>query len=411
MNDVKIKINNLGPIKDSEFEIKRVTVIKTEEDAKILTKRFLNIILSTLAYSIYNYKRDIAELIYGSEFEMRKECRYLSQCLSILRTVLLERKDSVRYDFIKRIYKEACDIVSSHIKQSNQSNKDFPKSNKMFKENMYYMKENLFLNYHKTFDLLVDSKFKSKMEFKKILKSDESLLKMFEDEKDPLYAIEKLKYFNGSTIELSGILFDKKIDSEFAIKNGQSKIRMNKEFYDFFNPNEIVLLETKMSKDYEFPDFPASIMREVYHSSSYEPYDHYRWKKVEELVEGEFYQFYKIIGGKFFNDFGKMVFKSIEEYDEDIFKNNPLGMNHLAKLQLLFSNKFLIKDSILILDNVEYYLTPKWQDKLAKLLIAMAKELKISICLFSNNDDFIKLIEKYTKKYGLEDESNFYLSS
>jgi predicted ATP-binding protein involved in virulence len=48
----------------------------------------------------------------------------------------------------------------------------------------------------------------------------------------------------------------------------------------------------------------------------------------------------------------------------------------------------LKKDTVLLIDGIEYYLNPKWQDRLAKLLVPLVKELDISICIFSNNDYF-----------------------
>lgn len=404
MNDVKISIKDFGPISESNIELKKITVIKNEnESEKILTKKLLKIVFSSLAYSSYKFQNHIAFCIRLAGLDIAKENRLLSECLYILESVLKEKKETVEIDFIQRIHEKAAKRIDSYFKEANLDYDNFPECYKITHMDYHYDKSIISKSVSTAFNTFFNSVFGNKEEFKKFL--DEKQLKMFEEE-CTLYYRNIYKYFNDSKIELYGTLFDKKIDSEFEIFYGIPKIEVNKEFYEYFNPNEIIVIENRKSKDYEFGEEYVSIMDEIYHSEMFCSIRYREGMDIEKLMEGEYYPFYKILGGIFI--VGKQItkFKSIEE-DKEIFKNHPAGMNSLAKIQLLVENNFLRKDSILILDDIEELLTYKWQEKLAEILIYLAKEFEISICIFSNNDDYIRLIEKYAKKYNLMEECNF----
>ena len=400
MNDLKIKMKDFGPIPDTDLEIKRITVIKSEENReKLLTIKLLKISLSTLAYGTYQLKKDIASSIIDSRYKILEENYYLAECLSIINSVLRERKKGFTIQFIERWWNKALNLIDEYQ----------PKFIRFEKCVSIYKKE-ILEKHQKVFDIFIKKVFDDKDEFECIIKANENLLKMFrEEESNNIFFMNKYKYFKNAKIEFTGTLFDKKIDSIFEIKDEECEISINEEFLKFFNPNEIICICQSLSDEFQFESGPSRITDEVYHSHGHKFPLFEKTDSIERIMNTEFKEFYKIIGGRFFKEErGEIKFKAIEK-DDDLFKNHPSGMNTLAKLQLLYENEFLEKDSILILDNVEYYLIPKWQDKLAQLLVSLVKELKISICIFSSNDDFIKSIEKYSMEYGLIEESRFYL--
>lgn len=66
---------------------------------------------------------------------------------------------------------------------------------------------------------------------------------------------------------------------------------------------------------------------------------------------------------------------------------------------------------ILILDEPEVHLHPKWQIEYAKLMVKMAEELDIQILINSHSPYFIEAIQKYSEKSEkIADKTNFYLS-
>ena len=79
-------------------------------------------------------------------------------------------------------------------------------------------------------------------------------------------------------------------------------------------------------------------------------------------------------------------------------------------LQILLENRKLNENSFLIMDEPEVHLHPEWQVKLAKILVLLVKELDVNLFINSHSPQFIEAIEVYSGKYGLVEETRFYLS-
>ena len=91
-------------------------------------------------------------------------------------------------------------------------------------------------------------------------------------------------------------------------------------------------------------------------------------------------------------------------------ENTASGLKQLATIQLLLDNNELTKNSFLILDEPEINLHSEWQVKLAKLLVLLVKELNIYLYINSHSPQFIEALEVFSVKYGIINESKFYLS-
>ena len=76
----------------------------------------------------------------------------------------------------------------------------------------------------------------------------------------------------------------------------------------------------------------------------------------------------------------------------------------------MLNNNELTKNSFLILDEPEINLHPELQVKLAEILVLLVKELNIYLYINSHSPQFIEALEVFSVKYGLIDESKFYLS-
>ena len=121
-------------------------------------------------------------------------------------------------------------------------------------------------------------------------------------------------------------------------------------------------------------------------------------QKVDELINGKFN----------FNNRGLLEFKQ----DEKIFdlNNTSSGIKSIGMLQLLLENRKLKENTYLIMDEPEVHLHPEWQVKLAKILVLLVKDLNVKLFINSHSPQFIEALEVYSTKYGLKDETNYYLS-
>ena len=120
--------------------------------------------------------------------------------------------------------------------------------------------------------------------------------------------------------------------------------------------------------------------------------------KINQLIEGTFN----------FNNRGLIEFKQKNKTFD--LPNTSTGFKSIGILQLLLENRKLKENSYLIMDEPEVHLHPEWQVKLAQILVLLVKDLNVNLFINSHSPQFIEAIEVYSIKYGLRDETNFYLT-
>lgn len=123
--------------------------------------------------------------------------------------------------------------------------------------------------------------------------------------------------------------------------------------------------------------------------------------RLEEMI-------LEIIGGTFVYDNQNILFRSKNQ--EFLMKNTASGIKQIGVIQLLLNTRKLRQNSFLIIDEPEVNLHPKWQIKLAQILVLLVKNLNISIYINSHGPLFIEAIKTFAEKYDLLDETNFYLT-
>lgn len=89
-------------------------------------------------------------------------------------------------------------------------------------------------------------------------------------------------------------------------------------------------------------------------------------------------------------------------------KNLATGMKAFLVLQLLIESGELQKNDILILDEPEVNLHPKWQLKYAELIILLSIRFRLKVLVTSHSPYFIEAIEQYSKKHNIVNEVTYY---
>ncbi|KLI43996.1 hypothetical protein SZ52_02700 [Brachyspira hyodysenteriae] len=118
-----------------------------------------------------------------------------------------------------------------------------------------------------------------------------------------------------------------------------------------------------------------------------------------------------IIGGfaEYNKQSRKLLFKKNNNYIE--LSNTAVGIKSFAIIDLLLKAGIFNDKHILILDEPEVHLHPKWQIEYAKIMVKMTEELDIQILINSHSPYFIEAIQKYSEKSEkIADKTNFYLS-
>lgn len=113
-----------------------------------------------------------------------------------------------------------------------------------------------------------------------------------------------------------------------------------------------------------------------------------------------------IIKGEFTQENGNFVFKKDSKNIELV--NVAMGIKYFGILQTLSKSNFLYKDQILILDEPEVHLHPKWQLELAKVIVELVGK-GVKILVNSHSPYMIEALQRYSKKQNVP--NNFYLAN
>lgn len=87
--------------------------------------------------------------------------------------------------------------------------------------------------------------------------------------------------------------------------------------------------------------------------------------------------------------------------------NTAMGIKHFGILQVLADKNHLYKGQILILDEPEVHLHPKWQLELAKVIVELVSK-GVKILVNSHSPYMIEALQRYSKKQNIA--NNFYLA-
>ena len=85
------------------------------------------------------------------------------------------------------------------------------------------------------------------------------------------------------------------------------------------------------------------------------------------------------------------------------------GLKALSILDILYSRGYLNSETLLIIDEPEAHLHPQWIVEFARILVVIAKKLKVRMLLTSHNPDMIAALQKISKVEGL-DGVRFYMA-
>ncbi len=89
-------------------------------------------------------------------------------------------------------------------------------------------------------------------------------------------------------------------------------------------------------------------------------------------------------------------------------EDTATGMKTFAYIQRLIDNGYLNEHTILLIDEPEAHLHPKWIFEFARLLVLLNKELGVKVMVASHNPDMVAALQKVAEIEGLIDKTHFY---
>ena len=218
-----------------------------------------------------------------------------------------------------------------------------------------------------------------------------------------------LNRFSNAHIKFHGNYNGVEFKQDIKIDAKKSQGSISKDFLNYFNFQNVIYIDSPSilennhrSSQYHLQVLERKLKKikspEIYNNEFFKDLNDFK-RRIDELIGGNF---------EYINSEDIFVFKK----DGETFsmENTASGLKQLATIQLLLDNNELTKNSFLILDEPEINLHPEWQVKLAEILVLLVKELNIYLYINSHSPQFIEALEVFSVKYGLIDESKFYLS-
>ena len=386
LRDLKLKIENFGPINEADLDIGKINIIagKNSSGKTTISKIFYCLITA--------FSTDGNYLAYES---MNDHLMLLLNNLQIhdFHTDELDKirmKLATDHEYNLENIKECYDELESLINPSELNDKEFIlETVDKAKRRIGGMKQHGF--YWHVLSNLIKNEFSG----------DEQLLNNYNHGKITFYNNTKDYAFNYTLEIRDGILIK---DNEPFTK----PITINR---------EAIYVETPYFLDFKVPFSQITIPgKKPYHQMLlYKKLTDQSSKSdiLDDLHNEDIIQFQEKVNnmteGSFnFDNMGFLEFKQ----DGKTFplQNTSSGIKAIGMLQLLLENRKLKENSYLIMDEPEVHLHPEWQVKLAQILISLVKDLNVNLFINSHSPQFIEAMEVYSIKYGLRDDTKFYLT-
>lgn len=101
-----------------------------------------------------------------------------------------------------------------------------------------------------------------------------------------------------------------------------------------------------------------------------------------------------------------------EYYIQDGLKlrisNLATGSKMFSIIKMLLNKGEIDDTTMLILDEPEAHLHPKWQNAFAEIIVLLVKELNVNVLLTTHSSNFMLALDAYMRKYEIAEKTNFY---
>jgi len=162
-------------------------------------------------------------------------------------------------------------------------------------------------------------------------------------------------------------------------------------FTDFFR--DIAQVESQMNIKLDYPYLMKDLNFKLHIKSASNGLD--IKEKVTSLMGGEFKK----------DEMGRYYFDKDGERIELV--NTATGIKYFGIFQVLSQNNYLNENTVLVLDEPEVHLHPKWQLEMAKIIVELVKN-GVKILVNSHSPYMIEALELYSSKQKIN--RNFYLA-
>lgn len=193
------------------------------------------------------------------------------------------------------------------------------------------------------------------------------------------------------------------------------EIKLQNASYYIDNPNAVTDLADRRLRFYRALNISSSLVSKIYRKFMGALSDE---NAVDDLLISNKFKVVESILRKLMG--GTLRFTANEGFMfvDDAFPDKPLKLENLSQgvksmvfLQAAFMKGAISDGDVVILDEPEIHLHPKWQIKYAEFIVLLQKAFNLTVVLTSHSPDFIQAIRLYAKKHDCYDKLDAYFSN
>lgn len=387
---MELNIKNFASIKEASIKIDGITVIAGENNTGKST-------IGKILFASFNSLRDIDKKVNS---EINYSIRDLLMGF-IRRLNFYSQKKNILVETIPLRF-NISSIVNNILKDINSKSKEEDIEETIFNN----IKE--YTNINDKFIIKENIKFLSDriIEYNNVSHEKIELNLITKYYNDLFYKQINSRIFKNTNAEIEindfGISFEFKNDKCFKFQK--------KDIYD----NNVFLIDNPFVLDKKEDYFYSPYIPDSYLISKI----HNRYNKdsildktlVEEKLEIIYKMLSNAINGKIIkkeNDF-YLAFDNITEPIS--IHNISAGLKSFTIIKMMLEEGILKEKDILVLDEPEIHLHPKWQLLYAEIIVLIQKLFNVYIVITTHSPYFLEAIELFTKKHCIDGKTNYYLS-
>ncbi len=371
-----LSLKNIGRFyKESHIEINGITIVAGENGTGKST-------IGKALYCTFNSLYDINDKIQRSRIDS-VQTRLYNAAIVLKKNVLRSSFETAR-----KIVSECEDSISKeHIRDILDSS-DYPYED-------------------------IDEQDKEKLleDIEIILRTDEKSIVRYIVEKNYANKFGRLlQHANhldeagviSTTIRGTNIVFEDRYGAEFLVRE---YIPLKK---DIIYINDEFSLENNM-QIYRYELMEGSLREKIV----------LKKRETEDVVGDLLYEekYKKIIDKMNQENIGELIESNGREFEYKekglnvnvAIENVSSGTKIMLLIKQIIKNGYLEDNGIIVLDEPEIHLHPKWQKLLAEIIVLMRLEFNINIIISTHSSDFVSFIRYYSRKYKIEDDNKAYL--
>ena len=405
---MELQLKNIGMIKEANVKINGLTVIAGENDTG---KSTVGKVIFCIIKATSRYKEDFNESkIYKIEDKLDRLFFYVRRNIDFI-----DEDNEEYYDELKNVFS-----IDYYI-ENHENQKEYIKSLKNHLKPFNSMAKEYDKNPIKS---LLD---KSLRELEFIINTPEDKNKSIENALNKVFRSE----FDSNIVSFGqDIGFIKLIENnltllDLKIENNKIEIINDCEPIEF---NEVTFIETPLILNNHDMLIRSQTGLDIAKRSSRRlgvPYTTLHTKDLfDKLKASNFFSFFleegfeldvksairEIISGEIIYDLEEKDFVYMKSNQKIPIKNTATGIKAFGIIQLLIDNEFINRNSILVLDEPEIHIHPKWQLRYAQLISILVGN-EVPIIVTSHSPYIIEALQRYSDKKNLQGKTNFYLAS